>query len=499
MSKAANVKTYSYNDLCDFIEGSTFLATGGGGPKDVAHDLLMDSGISSVDVIQTPDVADDMELAFVTEVFAPSSIEAKKDFMPSLLSFENLINPPSGVEKAVLPGEVGAINSIVPAITASLSDSYLIADCQSDRALPTLDMGLFQLNVPFLRLDMVNDQGQDVAQNYYPATDLDSMLLETDVEKAMTAHPELQGVGGFASYPMSGSQLKAYYNAQNRLLFPNTFDYARNIGALMRGDNHETNIFAAIKKWLDTLYTPGQYKPYNMFKGFLVQALQVHGEQDHGRADFMSSDPQSALGARVYYSNENMIAYHTLWVLVQGVPQAIELSPMAIGPDAICYLLTDSKFGCSYAFTNEAFTDDFGHPNFFRTHEIELVGIPEPALRRPGTKNIIENFKREITSAKEAFHSTYDGNYIPIEQLQSNQVKMDIKIEKGALETGSAVTLSAPQKDTKICYTLDGSAPGEDSQIFTDPIPLEKLAGKTLSANCFHEKGQGLPVTVSFP
>jgi hypothetical protein len=45
-----------------------------------------------------------------------------------------------------------------------------------------------------------------------------------------------------------------------------------------------------------------------MFKGYLIQAMQVHGEQDHGRADFMSSDLQSALGERIYYSNENRIA-----------------------------------------------------------------------------------------------------------------------------------------------------------------------------------------------
>ncbi len=501
MSKqsSSNFTTYSYNDLCDFIEGATFFATGGGGPKDVAHDLLMDSGILSVDVIKSLDVSDDMQLAFVAEVFAPSSIEVNKDFKAAVLSFENLVNPPAGTETGVLPGEVGAINSIIPAIVAGLSGAFLIADTQTDRALPTLDMGLFQLNVPFLRLDMLNDKGEIVAQNEYPATDLDSMLLEDDVEAGMEGHPELNGVGGFASYPMSGSDLKRYYNNQSRLLLPNTFDYARHVGELMKEPGHVNQIFLAIQDWLNLLYGPDQYKPYNIFTGYLIGAKQVHAEQDHGRADFISSDPLRSLGARVYYSNENMIAYYTLCILVRGEPQIIELGPMAMGPDSVCYLLTDTKFGCGYSFTNEAFTDDYGHPNFFRTHEIELVGIPEPALRRYGDKNIIENFKREITKAKAAFGGTFDGDYIPIEQLQGSQVGIDIPRKKGALGGDSNIILTSPVVGAKIGYTLDGSEPDHNSSVYDEPIPLSKVAGKQFKVNFFHENGPGMTVSAQFP
>ncbi|MCD4722225.1 MAG: DUF917 family protein [Desulfobacula sp.] len=495
----SNFITYSYNDLCDFIEGATFFATGGGGPKDVAHDLLMDSGILSVDVINSLDVSDDMQLAFVAEVFAPSSIELKKDFKAAVLSFEDLVNPPAGTETGVLPGEVGAINSIIPAIVAALSGAYLIADTQTDRALPTLDMGLFQLNVPFLRLDMLNDNGGVVAQNEYPSTDLDSMLLEDDVETGMKGHPELNGVGGFASYPISGSELKSYFNNRPRLLLPNTFDYAKQVGEQMRGPDHVNQIFGTIQNWMDLLYKPVNYKPYNLFKGYLTVAEQIHAEQDHGRADFISSDPSRSLGARIYYSNENMIAYYTLCILVRGEPQIIELGPMAIGPDAICYLLTDTKFGCGYSFTNEAFTNDYGHPNFFRTHEIMLVGIPEVALRRYGDKNIIENFKREITTAKEAFGGTFDGVYTPIEDLQGQQVGIDMPRKKRALGGDSHIILSSPVVGAKIGYTLDGSEPDQDSSIYDKPIPLLEVAGKQFKTNFFHETGPGMTVSAQFP
>lgn len=498
-SAAGNFITYSYNDLCDFIEGATFFATGGGGPKDVAHDFLMDSGILSVDVIKSQDVPDDMELAFVAEVFAPSSIEVKKDFKPALLSFEDLVDPPAGTPRAVLPGEVGAINSIVPAIVAALTDSFLIADTQTDRALPTLDMGLFQLHVPFLKLDMLNDDGGIVKQETYLETDLDSIVLENDVEAGMDAHPELKGVGGFASYPMTGSQLKKYYDSQPPLLLPDTFDYTRQVGALMSGPGHVSQIFNTIQGRLDRVYGQGLYRPYNMFTGYLAAAEQKHAAQDHGRADFISSDPARSLGARIYYSNENMIAYYTLVILVRGEPQIIELSPMAIGPDSISYLLTETKFGCGYSFTNEAFTDDYGHPNFFRRHEIMLVGIPEPALRRPGQKDIIENFKREIKSARQAFGETFDGEYIPIEELQSSQVCIDAPKEAGSLGGHSHITLASPVEGAKIRFTLDGSEPDEQSQAYAEPIPFEKLSGKVLKANFFHNNGTGKALNVRFP
>ncbi len=498
----SKITTYSYNDLCDFIEGATFFATGGGGPKDIAHDLLMDSGILSVDVIKSQDVSDEMQLAFVAEVFAPSSIETDRDFMAAVQSYENLVNPGPGIEKGVLPGEVGAINSIVPAIVAKLTDSYLITDTQTDRALPTLDMGLFQLNVPFSCLDMLDDKGNVVSQKeYYPPMDhLDAMELETDVEAAMTAHPELKGVGGFASYPLSGSQLKTYFSDIPRLLLPDTFDYARQVGALMRQPDYETQIFQTIQNWLNTLYSPGNYSPYRMFKGYLAAAEQKHAEQDHGCADFFSSDPNSAIGARIYYSNENMIAYYTLWILIQGVPTAIEIKPMTIGPDAVCYLLTDAKFGCGHSFTNEAFTDDFGHPNFFCTHEIELIGIPEVALRRTGPKNIIENFKREIKKAIEAFGGTYEGEYVPIEDLQNNQLEIDMPKKEGAKGGDSHIILKSPVENARIRYTLDGTEPVTGSAECTEPLGLTDLSGKTLKANYFvNGKISGITLSATFP
>ncbi|WP_321419438.1 DUF917 family protein [uncultured Desulfobacter sp.] len=490
-SQSCTITTYSQNDLYDFIEGATFLATGGGGPKDVARDFLKNSKVASINAISCPNVPDEMSIAYTAEIFAPSAIETKKDYTAALKSYEDLVSRMPGQLAGVLPAEVGAINGIVPAIIAGLTGSYLIADTQTDRSISQMDMGLFQNMVPYSYLNMLDDDGNVMCQKSYPAGDMDAMVVEKDVAAAMDAHPELKGVGGFATYPMTGKDLKGYYSQS--LLLPDTFDYARRIGACMKDADFESRIFTIIKEWLGSRYTP-----YRMFKGYLVNAKQIAEKQDYGVADFISSNPLSNIGARVYYSNENMIAYYTLWVLVQTVPTPIEISPMAIGPDAICYLLTSARYGQGYAFTNEAFTQDYGDPDFFRTHEIEFLGIPEPTLRRT---DVIDSFKREITATMGAFGKTYEGTYIPIEQLQEGRIAVDIpKKSCSPRNNSSCLTLSGPHPKAVIRYTADGSEPDENSPVYERPLSLEDLGGLILKVKPFHSNGlPGTTTSIALP
>ena len=463
---------------------------GGGGPKDVAQDFLKNSGVASVSVISSPSAPDQMSVACAAEVFAPSAIEEKKDYTAALKSYEGLVSPGPARITGVMAGEVGAINGIVPAIIAGLTNSFLIADTQTDRAVSEMDMGLFQNMVPYRYLNMLNDDAKALLQKSYPESDTDAMVVEKDVAKVMEDHPELKGIGGFATYPMTGQELKGYYS--QGLLQPDTFDFARRIGACMKKPDFEPLIFDTLKDWLG-----GNYTPYRMFKGYLANARQIAENQDYGVADFISSDPLSSMGARVYYSNENMIAYYTLWVLVRTVPTPIEISPMAIGPDAICYLLTSAMYDNGYSFTNEAFTRDYGNPDFFRTHEIELLGFPEPTLRRP---DLIANFKREIKATMGAFGETYQGTYIPIEQLQEARIHVDIPKIPGRENEFTGLTLAGPYADALIRYTLDGSEPDTASPVYEAPVPLKDLTGVTLKARLFHKGGLMGPTTsILFP
>jgi DUF917 family protein len=484
----AHVITYSANDLTDVIEGATLLATGGGGPAEVAKHLLEQSGVQSVDVARAPFLPDEMKLAMSAQVFAPSAIWANQDYRSALNSFNALV-PPTGI-RGVLPAEVGAVNSIIPVIVASLSGACLLADTQTDRSMPEMDMGLFQGDVPFNRLEMVTKEGEVALVKEYSPDETDGIIPEQEILEAMNNTPGFQGVGGFATYTMDGSQFNRIYDQGG--LMDNTLDYARKLGSCMDGPGFETAIFQTIQEHLGP-----DYSPCRLFRGRLVATKQQSHSQDYGYADFITSDPQSCMGARIYYSNENMIAYHLLWVLVQGVPTPMELSPMAMGPDSIGYLLMEGEcegFKKGHSFTNEAFEQGHGAPDFFKTHEIELIGIPEPRLRKPA---IIDAFTREIKRSREAFGKAYSGEYIPIEHLTSLCFHVDIPREGDQPGEGSHITMETGVTGAKIRYTLDGTEPNQGSPLYQSPLPLAGIQGKTLKATLYDvNERSGMTITL---
>ena len=132
-------QTYPRDDLIDFIEGSTPLATGGGGATQIARNMLDASGITGVTAVALDQAADDVPAAMVAEVFAPSALWAFQDYRSAFNSFAQSVG-----RGLVLSGEVGAVNGIVPAIVAALTGSHLLKCSTSDRSLPEMDMTLFE-------------------------------------------------------------------------------------------------------------------------------------------------------------------------------------------------------------------------------------------------------------------------------------------------------------------------------------------------------------------
>ena len=476
---------YSKEDLRCYIEGATLLATGGGGAKQVAHNLLDKSGVENVYGIGSSLVPETMEIATAAQVFAPSAIWANQDYKSALNSYNRLI-PGSHAPRGVLPVEVGAVNGIVPAIIAALSNAYLILDSQIDRSMPEMDMGLFHLHVPYRHLEMVTEDGDEKVNKYYSEKMTDAMIPEEDILNAMQDHPGFKGVGGFATYLMTGADLVSYAN--QGWIFHNTFEYARQIGSQMGQPDFENRIFQVIQQHLGS-----SFRPYRLFTGYLVETKEQAHAQDYGYADFISDDPESAMGARIYYSNENMIAYHLLWVLVRDVPVPIETGPMAIGPDSISYLLLEGgneTFKAGYSFSNEAFQEAHGDPDLFKTNRVAIIGIPEPRLR---SDPVTKAYAREITRAREAFGKTYDGVYIPIERLNAMCPRVDVKKSSGK------VTVSGSIPGSVIRYTTDGNTPGADSPVLKDPLELSAVAGRVLKARLFLQDGSpALTVSADF-
>ena len=463
----SSAKNYNQNDLLSYKEGATLLASGGGGAKQIAKNLLALSRVETVNAIPSALLSDTARIGMVAQVFAPSAIWANQDFHSALNSFAACV----GQGGAILPVEVGAVNGIIPAIVASLINSFLLTDSTSDRSVPEMDMTLFQDVVPLGKVVMVPKSGTPIYQQAF-GKDAEALDAENYILKVMDDHADaFQGVGGFTAYPMSGLDLKQY--ATQGYLFENTFDYAIALGQAMSAGGGLDGVMAVIDTYLGS-----QYSPYTLFTGYLVAAVQHPHAQDYGYADFKSADPESILGARIYYSNENMIAYATMWVLVQGAPTAVELFPIAIGPDAIGYLLLEGKspkgYQAGFSFSNEAFDPSTGDPQFFQMNKVAIIGIPEPRLRRA---DIISAFSREIAKTRKSFGLSYDGKYTPIENLPKLQSVLDIKANSRGEIDDAVVCFRKPAHAKGAWLDRNGSLA---SALYDDPllVPLSHLLGR---------------------
>jgi DUF917 family protein len=439
-----NGQTYTKEALIDFIAGNTLLATGGGGAEQIARNLLETSGITSVETVTIDQIDDDIATAMVAQVFAPSALWENQDYHSALRSFEKNVG-----RGLVFPGETGAVNGIVPVIVSALTDSMLLDGSTSDRSLPEMDMTLFQNTVRLGTVDIVGPAGTPVCSKDF-GNDTNALDAENFILSTMSSYQEdFQGVGGFAAYPLTGRQLKE--TAASGLLYAGTFDYALQLGMVMREQGTLDAIMATVQDYLGS-----GHSPYTLFTGYLVDdGLHPHA-QDYGCIDLRCDDPDSALGLRIYSSNENMIALATFWVLFKGVMTAIELFPVAIGPDGITYLLLEGEstkgYKAGFSFTNEAFDPQYGDPDFFREHKFAVIGIPEPRLRRP---DIIDSFKREISRAMESFGKTYIFSYTPIEDLPKLRPHFDIRRKKGRVPENLRIHIEQSYQDKNLWFRDD--------------------------------------------
>ena len=484
-AEKSECQTHSRDDLIDFIEGSTLLATGGGGATQIARNMLDASGITGVTAVALDQAADDVPAAMVAEVFAPSALWAFQDYRSALNSFSQSVG-----RGLVLSGEVGAVNGIVPAIVAALTGSLLLKCSTSDRSLPEMDMTLFQNTVGLGLVEIVGPCGSPVCSKDFGA-DSNAMDAETFILDSMNTYAQqFQGVGGFAAYPLTGGQLKAA--CASGWLFANTFDYALQLGRVMRRQGGLDGVLQTVQDYLG-----GEYSPYTLFTGYFVEfGLHPHA-QDYSYVDFRSDDPESALGLRLYASNENMIAYATLWVMVRGAMTAIELFPVAIGPDAITYLLLEGEsakgYKAGFSFTNEAFDPTYGDPDFFRCNRVAVIGIPEPRLRR---SDIIAAFTREITRAMASFDKEYSNSYTPIEDLPKIREDFDIRRTGGAGPDNLTLHLPATAEGRPSWHEGTESAGNANSvRVFG----YANMAGKTMQYASAANHGTRPPLTVNWP
>lgn len=152
--------------LHDLLTGATLLGGGGGGPRAGALPLIariLESGRPVV--LSSPSqLPDSLWAGVVAGIGAPDAATHGPAFTSApQRAFAALAKTAGQRLSAVLPGETGAMNSIIPAMVAAQLGVPLVDADSAGRALPTLGLAAFNLAAPPRPLILANQPGEGVA------------------------------------------------------------------------------------------------------------------------------------------------------------------------------------------------------------------------------------------------------------------------------------------------------------------------------------------------
>jgi len=474
---------FSKQALRIFAEGATFLSAGGGGPKQVAFNMLENSKIEEACGISIfpPDGGNcdnDFDTAMAGEVFAPSAIWNNQDYEACLQSFAALC-PDYGVVYGI---EIATINGLTAPICAGVLNHKdgktccFLLDYPSIRAIPKMNMDLYQSAVPIKKVIMRTKEGIGPA----PLISLSCDALAAQdyiVDKMNHDQWGFSGVGGFAIYPYKLSELKNTYSAY---LYPYAFNYAYSIGRAMSTPAFTENICQCSK-----IYTG--YTPVTLFSGhFESMEKGAAANQDHMRITFKSCTDGVYEKLCLYTSNENLIAFLHVY---EGTDyrKCLSVNPVAMGPDAITYLLMEDVpdypiFRKGQSFTNEELNPAHYPADLFKNTKIAIMALPEQRMRNHDS--LAEIFMDEIKLVMNDFeiHETIPSRFAPVENLMvyqpvisinmaSSDTNAEQKNKKDCSEIPNyEVYISDETSVAKIYYTADGSVPDQSAALYTSPF-----------------------------
>jgi len=310
-SKAA--QPLSEQDLYDILNGACILGCGGGGPLTLGQQLLVQViQKGPVNLIDPASVGDDEIMAIAAGVGSPLAAAEGFPFDVAHIAFKTLDKIQSQLSgksfSFVLPGEVGAGNSVIPMTVAVLAKIPIVDGDGARRAIPELEMVTYASNdLPISPVVLAN---QDETISF-------------SAENAQIAGVTTDGIinggafkedAGMALWKMNGASMK-------KAVIPNTMSYARDLGATLR---------EAIQAKKDPVEAVSAYLQGKLlFCGKIVNVQQsTHGGFDFGMITLQNGNATLTL----YNQNENLIAWSSK-----------STQPLAMAPDLICYLTTDGQ------------------------------------------------------------------------------------------------------------------------------------------------------------
>jgi hypothetical protein len=360
----------STDDLWNILNGACILGCGGGGPlalgKLLLEEVIKKGTVYLADPVK--DVGDSDLMAIAAGIGSPLAAEQGFPFDVATIAVNGLEKQVGKTFSFVLPGEVGAGNSIIP-MTVAVSKGIAVVDADgAGRAIPELDMDTYTTHdLPISPIVLANS---DVAITFYAPNPTVAGVTVDGIIGGGT----FQEDAGAALWAMDGKTMKP-------AAIHNTLSYALKLGqTLGQNTGPGKNPVEAVRAYLGGTV---------IFSGEIAKVeQQTSGGFDYGVITFASSTGKQRL--TIYNQNENLIAWNTEWP-----------KPIALAPDLVTYLTTDGQ-----PFTNADL-------NLAKGKEIAIIAAPcRPEMRNP----------RIVAAFRKSLHKLgYAGPYVPFEDLQAER------------------------------------------------------------------------------
>jgi uncharacterized protein len=357
-------RTLSSTGLGDLLVGACVLGAGGGGPFSLGETLL--AGIrehgTPVRLADPASMPGEAFAAVAAGVGSPDAAASGFPFDAATRAFEALAEGRAEPFSYVLPGEVGAANSLLPMTVAVTKGIPVLDAAGAPRAIPALDMCTYaSRGVPIGTVVLANDTER-------LSFDAPDPAVADAAMRGIVAGGTFRQDAGVALWAMDG-------DAVRKAALAGTTRRAIALGAALR----EAREGGADPVQAATQFLGGRV----LFRGTIAEwTEQTAGGFDLGCV-VLATGKRSF---RILNQNENLIAWSDE-----------TRHPLALAPDLICYLTADGR-----PFSNA----DRAIPG---TGEVAVIGAPvDAAMRDPA---IVAAFLPLLRQAG------YGGPYLPIEQL----------------------------------------------------------------------------------
>ncbi|WP_321392451.1 DUF917 domain-containing protein [Emcibacter sp.] len=334
----------NHTNLEDFIRGSAFLGTGGGGDPYAGRLMLkqvLDEG-RTVTIVDPKDFDDAKTAINILTMGAPTVINEKIPSGPANVAALRQAEQYLGYKvDAVMPVEAGGINASMPLVVGALTGLPVIDADGMGRAFPELQMTTYNVAGLSSNPNVIADDKNSVATI--------STVENVDAERyCREICVRMGGIGQMACYPLTGRQIKDH-------AVLNTITLAVDIGqAIREAREAHVNVVDALINFLESEKISRIARV--LFDGKVTDLLrETKGGFSVGRVildDLQNSDSK----LEVVFQNEYLIAFK-------------DSTPVAMVPDLIC--IVDRE-------TGEPITTE----NLKYGQRVKVIGVSVPDVMR---------------------------------------------------------------------------------------------------------------------